>query len=62
MCRLGRTIYGLKKTPCACYTHIYSYLSGFGFTKSETYANIYYIFADGNMLILVKYVDDLILT
>jgi len=33
-----------------------------GFTKSETYPNLYYIFVYTNLLILVLYVDDLFLT
>jgi hypothetical protein len=33
-----------------------------GFTKSEVYPNLYYIFVQTNLLILVLYVDDLFLT
>lgn len=33
-----------------------------GFTKSEVYPNLYYIVFGGELLILVLYVDDLILT
>lgn len=43
-------------------THIDSYLSGLGFTKSEEDANLYYIMIYGSLLILVLHVDDLILT
>jgi hypothetical protein len=32
-----------------------------GFTKSEAYPNLYYIFVYTNLLILVLYVDDLFL-
>lgn len=62
MCRLKGVLCGLKQTPCAWYTHIDSYLSGLGFTRSEADDNLYYIMVDGSLFILVLYVDDLILT
>lgn len=62
MCRLRRSLYGFKQTPCAWYTCMDSYISGLGFTESEADANLYYILIDDRMLILVLYVDDLILT
>jgi len=61
VCRLRRSIYGLKQAPHAWYIHIDSYLNGLGFTKSEVDANVYYIVVDGKFLILVLYVDELIL-
>eukprot|EP00253_Pinus_taeda_P010617 PITA_10617 len=38
-----------------------SYVTGLGFTKSEADANLYHIFVDDKLLIIVLYVDDLIL-
>eukprot|EP00253_Pinus_taeda_P002772 PITA_02772 len=38
-----------------------SYITGLGFTKSEADVNLYQIVVEGNLLIIVLYVDDLIL-
>ena len=62
MCRLKRTLYGLKQEPHAWYTRIDSYFTGLGFTKSEVDANLYQIVVEGKVLIIFIYVDDLILT
>ena len=55
-------MYGLKQGPRACYTQIDSYFTKIGFTKSETDENLYQIVVEGDILIIVLYVDDLILT
>jgi hypothetical protein len=61
VCRLKRVLYGLKLASRAWYARIDSYLLGLGFTKSEVDPNLYYIVVEGQLLILVLYVDDLIL-
>ena len=43
VCRLKRALYGLKQTPRAWYTHVDSYFTRLGFTKSEADANMYQI-------------------
>jgi hypothetical protein len=62
VCRLKRALYGLKQAPHAWYTRIDNYVTRLGFTKSEVDANLYQIVVEGNILIIVLYVDDLILT
>jgi hypothetical protein len=62
VCRLKRALYGLKQAPCAWYTWIDNYFTGLGFTKSEADENLYQIVVEGNLLIIVLFVDDLILT
>ena len=62
MCRLKRALYGLKQEIRAWYIWIENYFTGLGFTKSEADANLYQIVVEGNILIIVLYVDDLILT
>eukprot|EP00253_Pinus_taeda_P026697 PITA_26697 len=52
----------LKQAPLAWYTRIDSYFTEFGFTKSEVDMNLYHIMVEGNPLIVVLYLDDLILT
>ena len=62
VCRLKIALYGLKQAPHASYTRLDSDFTGLGFTKSEADANLYQIVVEGNILIIVLYVDDLILT
>eukprot|EP00253_Pinus_taeda_P021844 PITA_21844 len=60
--RLKRALYGLKQAPRAWCTRINSYFTGLGFSKSEVDPKLYQIVAEGQLLIIVLYVDDLILT
>jgi len=62
VCILKQALYSLKQAPKAWYTQIDSYLIGLGFTKSETDANLYHIFVESKLIIIVLYVDDFILT
>ena len=62
MCRLKKSLYGLKQASRAWYTRIDNYFTGMGFTKSEADVSLYHIVAYGNILIIVIYVDDMILT
>ena len=55
-------MYDLKQAPRAWYTWINSYLTRFGFAKSEADANLNHILVEGKLLIIILYVDDLILT
>eukprot|EP00253_Pinus_taeda_P003849 PITA_03849 len=60
--RIKRALYSLKQAPFVWYTKINSYLTGFHFTKIEADANLYPISVEGEYVIIVLYVDDLILT
>jgi hypothetical protein len=62
VCRLKKALYGLKQVPRTWYSKIDGYLQSMGFTKSEADPNLYYIFVQTDLLILVLYVDDLFLT
>ena len=62
MCRLKKTLYGLKQAPRAWYSRIDTYLQQLGFMKNEADSNLYYIVVDGELLIMVLYVDDLFIT
>jgi hypothetical protein len=62
VCRLKKALYGLKQAPRAWYSRIDSILQGMGFTKSEADPNLYFLLVGSEILILVLYVDDLILT
>ena len=62
MCRLKKALYCLKQAPQAWYSRKDAYLQQLGFEKSEDDLNLYYIVANGELLILVLYVDDLFIT
>ena len=58
--RLKRDLYGLKQAPRAWYNRIDSYLMRNGFSKSNGEPTLYIKATNGNVLIVVLYVDDLI--
>ena len=60
--KLKRALYGLKQAPRAWYSRIESYLMSNGFSKSNGEPTLHIKAADGNVLIVVLYVDDLIFT
>eukprot|EP00253_Pinus_taeda_P016819 PITA_16819 len=43
VCRLKKTLYGLRQAPRAWYSRIDTYLQQLGFTKSEADPNLYFI-------------------
>ena len=55
-------MYGLKQAPQAWYERIDSYLIKLGFSKNEVDPNIYFKISNEDMIILVIYVDDLLIT
>jgi hypothetical protein len=62
VCRLKKALYGLKQAPCAWYSRIDEYLLALDFSKTDTDSNLHYSVDDSNLLVLVLYVDNLILT
>jgi hypothetical protein len=62
VCRLKKALYGLKQAPREWYSRIDGSLESMGFTKSEADSDLYNIFVQTNLLILVLYVDDLFMT
>ncbi len=59
VCRLRKSLYGLKHAPRALYAHIDSFLMKLGLTRSNVDPNPYFKTIQGMPLILVIYVDDL---
>lgn len=59
---LKKALYKLKQEPHAWHSKSDEYLLGLGFTKTVEDPNFYYLFDRFDMLVLVMYVDDLILT
>ena len=52
----------MKQAPRTWSGRIDSFLSSLGFTKSKADSNLYYKVEDGNLVMLLLYVDDLFVT
>ena len=62
VCRLKKTLYGLKQAFRAWYGRIDSFLTSLGFTKSKEDYSLYFKVMNDEPVILLLYVDDLFLT
>eukprot|EP00253_Pinus_taeda_P004507 PITA_04507 len=62
VCRLAKALYGLKQAPRAWYMKIDQYLTDHGFQRSPSDANMYIKHIGDDILFVVVYVDDLIIT
>ena len=62
VCRLKKALYNLKQEPKTWYSRIDGFLSSLGYTKSKADSNLYYKFEDGNLVMLLVYVDDIFVT
>jgi hypothetical protein len=60
VCRLKKTVYGLKKAPRVCHSILDKYLQQQGFKRGTTNINIYVKIDNEYMLIIVVNVDDII--
>ena len=61
VCRLKRSIYGLKQSPRCWNTTVDTYLRSIGFTQSNSNPCIYYRGTGGEIFYLGVYVDDIVL-
>lgn len=62
VCRLRWSLYGLKQAPRAWYEKMYSFLISSGFQRCHSNPTVYTRRQGTDLLILVLYVDDLIVT
>ena len=62
VCKLKKSLDGLKQAPRTWYGRINSFLSNLIFTKSKADSKLYYKVDDGNPMMLLLYVDDLFVT
>lgn len=61
VCKLKKALYGLKQAPQAWYEQIDHHLTKLGFSKNDANPNHYFKVQQGDMFILVLYVDLLII-
>lgn len=59
VCRLKKTLYGLKKEPRTQYARLDKYLENLGFAKGTTDSNLYLKKNENGLLIIVIFVDDI---
>eukprot|EP01018_Ginkgo_biloba_P009512 Gb_17559 [translate_table: standard] len=62
VCRLKKALYGLKQAPRAWYSFIDDYFISSGFTRCESDHSLYLKHEGGEILVVILYVDDLIIT
>jgi len=61
VCRLKKSLYGLKQALRAWYGTIDIFLTSLGFTKSKEYPKLYFRVMNRDPFILLLYVDELFL-
>lgn len=62
VCKLHKALYGLKQAPRAWFHRFSSYLLQFGFHQSRADSSLFIYRHNGQVLILLLYVDDIVLT
>lgn len=62
LCRLNRSLYGLKQVPRAWYSHFASHLLRLGFIEAKTNTSLFVYHKGDVMVYLLLYVDDIVLT
>jgi hypothetical protein len=62
VCRLRKSLYGLKQAPRAWYSRFATYLTTLGFIEGKSDTPLFIFHHGSNMVYLLLYVDDIILT
>jgi hypothetical protein len=61
VCRLNKSLYGLKKNPRACNDKMESYMFSQNFVHCKSGPNFYMLRTTDSLLLLVLYVNDLLI-
>jgi hypothetical protein len=61
VCKLKKSLYGLKQSPRMWYQKIDTYMLGLGFTRSKEDHCMYFKLIGNHLIYLVLYVDDMLL-
>ena len=63
MCKLKKSLYGLKQSPRAWFEKFFDSIKSMGYTQEQIDYNMFYKHSrEGKITILIVYVDDIILT
>ena len=62
VCRLNKSLYGLKQAPHAWYSRFAAYLLSLGFTEAKSDTSLFVFRRGDDMIYLLLYVDDIVLT
>ena len=61
VCKLKKSLYGLKQSPRQWYKRFDSFMLSHGFKKSEYDSSVYIKIVDGSPIYLLLYVDDMLI-
>ena len=61
VCKLNKSLYGLKKAPRAWYAKIDGFLLSLSFVRCKSDPNVYLKLIHGSLMIFFLYVDDLLI-
>ena len=62
MCRLYKSLYGLKQALRAWYTHLIDFLLSVGFHGSKVDTSLFILFVGVDIFYLLVYINDILLT
>ena len=62
VCRLRKSLYGLKQSPCAWFGKFSQTVEEFGMQKSKSDHSVFYRNSSLGIILLVVYVDDIVIT
>lgn len=61
VCKLNKALYGLKQAPWAWYAKLRTALLSFGFSVAKTDSSLFIKHTNGQLLLLLVYVDDILI-
>ena len=62
VCRLRKSLYGLKQSPRAWFGNLSQAVEKFGLQKSKFDHSVFYRNSSSGIILLVEYVDDIVIT
>ncbi len=62
VCRLRKSLYGLKQSPRAWFGRFSEAVQEFGMQKSKCDHSVFYRQSEAGLILLVVYVDDIVIT
>ena len=62
VCRLWKSLYGLKQSPRAWFGKFSQAVEKFGLQKSKSDHSVFYRNSNSGIILLVVYVDDIVIT